>query len=174
MFQSARPNSVLYILHKTDEPFVETGTVINQPIPKPKYAIPTKFGQPQEMVVDLVVKIGEQTVNYNNLPAQLDIADTYSNSENIVVADSREALNSEILSQAQKSQDIADSKDYHEKLAKSYREVYTKINPEYAEKEAQKEEIKVLREQMTEMSKSVSELMNTNRLLIEKLSLKQM
>ena len=77
MFQSVRPNGQLYIFHKGDNPFLEMGTVINQPIPKPKYSIPMSLGQPQEMVVDLLVKANNQNINYNGLPAQLDVADTY-------------------------------------------------------------------------------------------------
>ena len=54
MFQSVRPNSPIYILHKGDNARLETGYVVNQPIPKAKYPIPHNFGQPQEMIVDLI------------------------------------------------------------------------------------------------------------------------
>ena len=63
MFQSVRPNSQVFIFHKTNNPSLEVGYVTNQPLPKPKYSIPQNFGQPQEMVVDLVVKVGNNTIN---------------------------------------------------------------------------------------------------------------
>lgn len=172
MFQSVRPNSQIYVLHKSDKPFVETVTVVSQPIIKPKYVIPNNFGKPQEMVVDITVKSDGQNLTYTNLPSQLDISDSYSNGENIVVADSREAMNSEILSLKQKSTEIINSKGYHEGLISCYDKILSDLNPELAEKQAQKEEIETLKHQMTDMSKNIEELMSANRLLIERLSVR--
>jgi hypothetical protein len=112
-------------------------------------------------------------VTYTGLPAQSDISDSYSNGENIVVADNREAINSEILSLKQKSTDIINSKDYHEELIKCYEKILSDLNPEFAEKKAQKEEIEILKSQMSDMSKNIEELMLANRSLIERLSHKQ-
>ena len=103
MFQSVRPNSPIYVFHKGDNPRLETGYVVNQPIPKPKYQIPQSFGQPQELIVDLIVKVGDTTYNLNSISAQLDISDSYSNGESLVISDSREAMNSEIISLKQKN-----------------------------------------------------------------------
>ena len=172
MFQSVRPNSQIFILHKGEKPFVETGIVVGQPLVKPKYSVPSAFGKPQEMVVDVAVKVNGDSVTYTNLPAQLDISDSYSNGENIVVADNREAINSEILSLKQKSTEIINSKEYHEGLLSCYEKMLSELNPEFAEKQAQKEEIENLKDQMSEMSKNISELMKTNSLLIERLSVK--
>lgn len=170
MFQSVRPNSQIYVLHKTEKPYYETGLVASQPVVKPKYSIPATFGTPQELVVDISVKIGDRIVNYAGLPAQQDIADTFSNGEGILVADSKEAFNSEILNQKQKSVDIVKSKDYHEGLIGVYDGIYKAVNPEYADKESQKEEIAMLKDKMEEMSKNVAEIMKTNVLLVERLS----
>lgn len=165
MFQSVRPNSPIYVLHKGDNPRLETGYVVNQPIPKPKYQIPQAFGQPQEMVVDLVIKLNDVTVNMNAIPAQLDIADSYSNGENLVISDSREAMNSEILSLKQKSIDLLNSVDYHKSLIANYDRLLSDFNPEMAEKQAQQKEISELRAQMNIMSKNMD-------LLIEQLKSK--
>ena len=167
MFQSVRPNSPIYVLHKGDNPRLETGYVANQPIPKPKYQIPHTFGQPQEMVVDLVIKLNDMTINLNAIPAQVDIADSYSNGENIVVSDSREAMNSEILSLKQKSVDLINSMNYHRALIKTYDKILSDFNPEMAEKQAQQQEITELRNQMNEMSKNMS-------LLLEQLKHKEL
>lgn len=169
MFQSVRPNSQIFIFHKGDTPSIEIGNVTNQPMPRPKYQLPATFGQPQELVVDLVVKIGDRTVNYNSLPAQLDIADSSSNGENIVISDSRDAMNAEILNLKQKSTDIVNSVDFHKGLIDEYEKVLAQLNPELAEKQEQKQELDTLRAQMAEMSRSISALMETNRQLIEKL-----
>lgn len=169
MFQSVRPNSQIFIFHKGDTPSIEIGNVTNQPMPRPKYQLPATFGQPQELVVDLVVKIGDRTVNYNSLPAQLDIADSSSNGESIVISDSRDAMNAEILNLKQKSTDIVNSVEFHKGLIDEYEKVLAQLNPELAEKQEQKQELDTLRAQMAEMSRSISALMETNRQLIEKL-----
>lgn len=162
MFQSVRPNSPIYVLHKGDNIRLETGYVVNQPIPKPKYQIPHTFGQPQEMIVDLVVKLNDLTVNYNSLPAQSDISDSFSNGENIVISDSRDAMNAEIMSAKQKSLDIINSIDYHKSLISQYDKLLSDFNPEMAEKQAQQKEIASLKSQINEMSKNMT-------LLIEQL-----
>ena len=156
MFQSVRPNSPIYVFHKGDNPRLETGYVVNQPIPKPKYQMPNAFGQPQELVVDLVIKLNDTTVNMNAIPAQLDIADSYSNGENLVISDSREAMNSEILSLKQKSIDIINSAPYHKNLINTYDKLLSDFNPEMAEKQAQQKEISELKAQMDEMSRNMA------------------
>ena len=156
MFQSVRPNSPIYVLHKGDNPRLETGYVVNQPIPKPKYQMPNAFGQPQELVVDLVIKLNDITVNMNAIPAQLDIADSYINGENLVISDSREAMNSEILSLKQKSIDIINSAPYPKNLINTYDKLLSDFNPEMAEKQAQQKEISELRAQMDEMSRNMA------------------
>lgn len=156
MFQSVRPNSPIYVLHKGDNPRLETGYVANQPIPKPKYQMPHNFGQPQEMIVDLVIKLNDISINLNSIPANLDIADSYSNGESIVISDSREAMNSEIISLKQKSVDLLNSMDYHKSLIVSYDKLLSDFNPEMAEKQAQQQEIAGLRNQIDELSKSMA------------------
>jgi len=169
MFQSVRPNSQIFILHRSDTPSIELGTVTNQPIPRPKYQLPAAFGQPQEMVVDLVVKINDRTVNYNSLPAQSDIADSSSNGENLVISDSRDAMNAEVLNLKQKSTDIINSVEFHKGLLEQYDKIIAQLNPEFAEKQEQKQELDTLRAQMAEMSRSISALIESNKQLIEKL-----
>lgn len=158
MFQSLRQNSQVYIFHKGNNPVLEIGTVTNMPVTKPKYAVPTTFGQPQEMVVDLVVKVNNQLVNYNSLPAQLDIADSYSNGESLVIADSREAMNAEILSFKQKSVDTINSIEVHKHIISGCDDILNNLNPEYAEKKQQQDEISALKSQMSDVSKTLATL----------------
>lgn len=173
MFQSVRPNSPIYIFHKGDNPRIEVGYVTAQPVTRPKYPVPPTFGQAQEAVVDIVVKINGQTVNYNGLPANLDIADSTSNGETIVISDSKEAMNAEIISLKQKSLDIINSVELHRTLANNCDKILSDLNPEFAEKQAQREEIDALKLQMVEMSRNIGDLMDANRRLIEQLSKKE-
>lgn len=125
------------------------------------------------MVVDITAKVNGQTINYTGLPAQSDIADTISNGDSIVISDSKEAMNAEILSLKQKSLDVINSVDFHRNLANSCDKILSDLNPEFAEKQAQREEIDSLKAQMSEMSKNIGDLMEANRRLIEQLSKKE-
>lgn len=158
MFQALRQNSQVYIFHKGDNPILEIGQVTNIPVARAKYQIPPTFGQAQEMIVDLVVKVGDNIINYNSLPAQSDIADSYSNGESIVISDSRDAMNSEILTFKQKSIDTINSIDTHKEIISKCEEILNKLNPEYAEKKQQQDEISTLKTQMSEMSENLANL----------------
>lgn len=167
MFQSVRPNSQIYILHKGDKLSLDVGYVTNQPIPKPKYSVPQTFGQPQELVVDIVAKVGDVTLNLNGIPANLDIADSYSNGENIVVSTSRDAMNAEVLSVKQKSIDTINSRDFHNNRITECDAILGILNPEYAEKQTQKEEMSELKNQVNvltaQVERLVEALMSKNR-----------
>ena len=158
MFQSLRQNSQIYIFYKGNKPSLNIGSVVNVSMPKPKYPITQTFGQSQEMVIDIIAKVNDVIVNYNSLPATLDIADSYSNGESIVIADSREAINSEILNYKQKSLDIINSIDIHKNIIQDCDDILNKVNPEYAEKKQQQDEILTLRNQISEMSLNLTNL----------------
>ena len=113
MFQSLRPNNQIFILHK-DTSLLEVGSVVSVSMPTPKYPVPQVFGQPQEMVVDIVAKVNNKEVTYQKLPASLDIADFGNNG--IVVADNKLAMNYEIMSLKQKSVDALNSVEYHQQV----------------------------------------------------------
>lgn len=166
MFQSLRQNSQIYIFHKGNNPILEIGYVVNIPITKPKYQVPPTFGHSQEQVVDLQVKVGDVMVNYSGLPAQLDIADSFSNGENVVISDNREAMNAEILSYKQKSLDVINNIDIHKNIISGCDDILNRLNPEFAEKRQQQDEIKTLKTQMNDMSQNLATLTG----LIEKLT----
>lgn len=158
MFQNLRQNSQLYIFHKGDKPYLETGYVTSVSPAKPKYGLPPTFGQTQDMVVDVIAKVNGIVVNYNMLPANLDLADTFSNNENIVITDNKEAMNSEILALKQKSVDMLNSMDYHKGMITSCDSILNDLNPEYAEKQQQQTEINILKTQMNDVSAALSSL----------------
>ena len=180
MFQSLRQNSPLYIFHKGNNPKLDIGYIINQPITKPKYTIPPTIGQTQEFITDLVVKVNNETINYNSIPSNLDVADCYSNGENVVISTTKDAINAEIASLKQKSIDILNSVDIHKQLIINYDKLLIDLNPEYAEKKQQEEEISSLKQQVGDMNKQigdmtnmVKELMDTNNRLIEHIKQKE-
>ena len=160
MFQSLRPNNQLFILHK-DKPLLEVGSIISVSIPTPKYPVQPMFGQPQEMVVDIIAKVNNQDITYQKIPANLDVADFGNNS--IVLSDNRDAMNSEIMCLKQKSVDILNSVDYHKGVITECDRLLSRLNPDLAEKQAQKARIDTLESQ-------ISSLMEMNKQLMARLS----
>lgn len=160
MFQNLRQNNQVYILHKEGKPVLEHGSVVSVSVPAPKYQIPPVFGQPQEMVVDIVVKVNNQDITYQKLPANADIADF--GTSGIVISDSRDAMNAEVLSLKKKSADTISSIDFHREVIECCDNILTGLNPEYAERRQQQEEIDGLKKQ-------VSELIEMNRNLMSRL-----
>lgn len=171
MFQQLRANSQLFILHKEEKPYVETGTVVSVSAPRAKYPMGQPLvGVPQlEMVVDVVANVGGQNTNLQGLPAGLDIADC-GQGGNVVVSCSREAMNSEIASMKQKSIDIVGSVNYHKSVIRGCDEMLTALNPEFAAKQAQEKEISDLKSQVSEMSRNMTELVAMNKKLMEQLN----
>lgn len=159
MFQSLRPNNQIFILYK-DKPQLEVGSIVSVSIPTPKYPVQPMFGQPQEMVVDIIAKVNNQDITYQKIPANLDVADFGNNS--IVLSDNKEAMNSEIMSLKQHSVDIVKSVDYHKNVISECDRLLTSLNPELAEKQAQKDKIDSL-------EKQIMMLMDMNKQLMSRL-----
>jgi hypothetical protein len=166
MFQSLRPNNQIFVLHK-DKSLLEVGSVVSVSMPTPKYPVPQVFGQPQEMVVDVVAKVNNQDVTYQKLPANLDIADFGNNG--IVIADNKLAMNSEIMSLKQKSVDALNNVNFHQQMIANCDKMLSDLNPEFAEKQQQQAEINELKTQVHDLTKGMSELMKVNKDLIAQL-----
>lgn len=173
MFQSLRQNSPIYIFHKGSNPLLEVGTVTNVPIPRAKYPSVPNFGQPQEMIIDLTVKVGDRVVNYSGLPATAEIADSSLNGDNVVVSDNRSAMNAEIFSYKQRSIDIINSVDQHKGIISGCDAILNDLNPEYAQKQQQDAKLTSLEEQMNTMAKNMQTLMESNKKLVEQLNRKE-
>lgn len=158
MFQNLRPNNTIYILKKDNRPIMEIGSVVSVSTPTPKYQMPPVFGQQQEMIVDVVVKVNNQDITYQKLPANADIAD-FGNT-GVVISDSREAMNAEVLSLKSKSIDTINSIDFHKGVIEGCDQILSGLNPEYAERQQQQAEIAELKNQITELMKMNKELIS--------------
>ena len=159
MFSNLRSGSQLYILHKDTTPYVEVGQVVSVSQPLPRYQT-SNFMAPQELVVDIVVGVNGTNITLQKLPANLDVADQGTANGSLFISTSREAMNNEISSLRQKSQDIVNSIDYHKKIIQDCEVLLQRLNPEFAEQKQQKQEIDTLKAQMSEMMSGMKELMS--------------
>lgn len=72
-------------------------------------------------------------------------------------------MNAEITAMKQKSSDILSSIDYHRGVIESCDKLLIQLNPEYAEKQRQQEEITLLKSQMGELARNMNALMEVIR-----------
>lgn len=114
---------------------------------------------PQELVVDVVVSINGNNITLQKLPANLDVADQGTTNGALFISTSRDAMNSEVNTLRQKSLDIINSVDYHKKIVQDCELLLQRLNPEFAEQKQQKQEIDMLKSQMSEMMSGMKELM---------------
>lgn len=158
MFSNLRTNSQIYILHRDATPYVEIGQVVSVSQPRSRYQT-NNFISPQEQVVDIVVGINGNNITLQSLPANLDVADQGTINGSLFISTTRDAMNTEINSMRQKSLDIINSIDNHKKIVQDCELLLQRLNPEFAEQKQQKQEIDMLKTQMSEMMNGMKELM---------------
>lgn len=158
MFSNLRTNSQLYILHRDATPYVEIGQVVSVSQPRPRYQT-NNFIAPQEQVVDVVVGVNGNNITLQNLPANLDVADQGTINGSLFISTSRDAMNTEINSMRQKSLDIINSIEHHKKVIQDCELLLQRLNPEFAEQKQQKQEIDMLKTQVSEIMNGMKELM---------------
>ena len=165
MFGQLRINNPLFVLTKQGSPSLEIGTVVSVTAPMPQLS---SIGQPTMYTVDVTARINDQNITYQKLPANMDVAD-FAGNGNVVVACSRESMNSELQAMRQRSVDVVKSVDYHKGMIQSIDKIIQDLNPEEAEKLALQKEVTDLKGQMLQMSQSVNALLEQNKQLMEQI-----
>lgn len=126
---------------------LKIGQVVSVSNPQPKYnqfcSAPT-YGVQPELFVDVKIKVGDETVEFKQLGANMSIA----NSGDVVVSDSREAMSAEIESMMRNSRQIIDSVPYHERVLASCDTMLRDLNPNFKKEKEQEEKIGALEQRM--------------------------
>lgn len=146
MFSGIRQGNLFYILEKGEDLNLKIGQVISVSNPQPKYNqfnATNAFSQP-EMVVDVKVKVGEESLDFKQLSANMNIA----NSGNVVVSDSKEAMSAEVEGLLRNSKHIIESVPYHERVVSSCDVMLRELNPAFAKEKEQEEKIGALEKRM--------------------------
>ena len=152
-FQNLRNNHQIYILHKDAVPTLEIGKITHISVPVPKYGTTSMYN---DLVLDLTAEVNGKLTNFQKLPAMSEIAD-FGN--NVVLATSKEAMNSEVASFKQRSMDILNSVEQHQSIISGCDEILQMLNPEIAEKQRQEQENKALRDEINSLKEMFSEFM---------------
>jgi hypothetical protein len=142
MFQGLRTNSLFYVLDKGENPNLRIGQVVSVSNPQTKY--PTFNNgftpQPMETVVDVKVKLGDEEVDFKQLPANGQIA----NDKNLVVSDNKDAMSAEVDAMLRQSKAILESVDYNKRVVESCEGMLQQLNPQIAKDKEQTEKINKL------------------------------
>lgn len=172
MFSGLRQNSLFYILDKTEKGLdLKIGQVISVSNPQTRYGqfnTTPSYPPQHDMVVDVKVRLGEESIDFKQLPANSNIA----NSGTLIVSDSTDAMNAEVDGILRASQQIIDSVPYNETVIKTGGVVKRQLNPHYAKEKEQEEKIGALEEKMGGIEDTLNNMMgmlskalgkNTNR-----------
>lgn len=136
MFSNIRQGAIIYLLNKSgqDGPTLKIGQVdtVSQLQPKHQTFTPgVNVGLPNmnEMVVNIRVKFEDGSLDFNQVPANLSLAD-FNNGT--VISDNRADMISEIEVMAQNSKQIISSVPYHHKVVNASDAMLKRLNPNFA------------------------------------------
>lgn len=168
MFQSLRNNQQFYILTKGANPRLDIGmvTAVTQPVMKFQNNIPQLGTQP-EYVVDVTVNVNGATQQFQKLPATKEFADFGVG--NMFVSMSRDAMNAEIGNLKKMSEDHLRRVEEERSKISVYEGILQQLNPEYAEKQRQEQEIATLKTQVTQIAQGYSNMESMMSQLLAKL-----
>ena len=157
MFQGLRTNSLFYVLDKGENPNLRIGQVVSVSNPQTKY--PTFNNgftpQPMETVVDVKVKLGDEEVDFKQLPANGQIA----NDKNLVVSDNKDAMSAEVDSMLRQSKAILESVDYNKRVVESCEGMLQQLNTQIAKEKEQTEKINKLEGKVSGIEGKIDKMM---------------
>lgn len=159
MFQNVRQNSPFYILDKGDEKSLLVGSVESVSNPTPRYSTsyPVQPYGGADMVVDIVVRVGEEKREYKQLPANLTIANF--GTSGIVVSDDRQAMCAEIEAWVMASKQHIESVPYHEDVVEKGEKMILLLNPQLAKEKEQEDRLCILENKFDKMMGMMSDVL---------------
>ena len=155
-FKELREGNQYFILHKTDKPFCEVGSVIGVTNlrPKPQNMVNGYPAMQPEMIIDISVKVGDDTVKLSSVPADKSIADYKpENGEKLVLSCDQTMINQEISAMLQNSQQILASIETHKSIIDNCELMLNQLNPQFKKEKEQESKIQSLENEIAEMKK---------------------
>lgn len=146
MFSGIRQGNLFYVLDKGNLS-LRIGEVESVSNPTDKFgqsAYPQNPYMQGDTHVDVVVKFGDESEKYEQLPSTASV----SRKNNLIVSDNREAMNMEVEAMLRSSRAVLDSMPYHERVLESCDTMLRELNPQFAKEKEQEEKIGQLEQRM--------------------------
>ena len=147
----------MYILNKGEEPSLKVGQVLSVTPPRPK--VNTQFmpnPMQMEQVIDITVKVGDDTKTFSGVNTALSIVDTGAN--NYVISDDKQAITNEIEAFGTLSQNALNSVAYHKKVVAACKQMMMELNPSMQKEADRDAKIGNLERELAEMRNGFAEL----------------
>jgi ribosome-associated translation inhibitor RaiA len=109
-----------------------------------------------DTTVDVTVRVGEETLEYKQLPSNLSIAN--SDQSQVVVSDSRESMTAEVEAMLRTSKGILESIPYHNSVIANCDSILRELNPQFAKEKEQEEKIGLLEQKMGNIETHLAQL----------------
>lgn len=164
-FQSLRPGSAIYILHRETTPQLIVATVQNKPEPKPRYMTQTPAATPAAYagtnmmapVVEVVARCGTEDVPFSNL-TPTDTSATYNNGQTFITT-TPDAMLPAVDAMIQESRKALEKVDFHKTVLVEGEKMLETLNPRYREEKEQKQDIANLKGQMGDIVNTMNTMM---------------
>lgn len=163
MFQTLRKGQSIYVLYR-NEPRIEIGEVESVGIPTPQLsAAPYTQYQPtmQRNCIDIKVRINEQVIDLQKLPADGIVADFGTGG--MVVSESKDAILQEIELMRTNSQKILDSIDLHKKNVERCTRLIEDLNPHLKQEAELRKQVESLTNELVSVKNQLSEVLNNQK-----------
>lgn len=158
MFQGLRASSPFYILYK-NEPRVAIGEVISVSNPVPQFgatAYQNGLMTTPKSFVDIKVRVGEEVLDLQKLPADSTIADFGGNG--MVVSESREAIINEVDGFKKASERVLADVGRHRKIVSECDKMLSELSPQLKREAEQAEEIENLKQGMGNLRDDLADI----------------
>lgn len=159
MFQGLRENAPLYILdkgcpHRLTIGYVEK--VINA-VPKDGLMTSVPLFNQQEMVVDVIVKIGDTSQKLERLPANKS-ATTPEDNPNVFVTENWDTMLAEVENIERKCDTELSKMPYYKTVKESLVDIKMTLNPQLAKEKERDDEIAQLKTEVSSIKGSIDEM----------------
>lgn len=149
MFSTLRQGSAIYILDKGENPQLKIGQVESISAPQPKISIPNYTGMAfnNETIVDIRVKVDNETLDFQKIPTNLSTAPI----GNIIISDNRDDMLTAVDAFMQNSRQILENIQYHKRVVEACDSMLVKLNPTYAKDKERDIAIEGMKTEMAEI-----------------------
>lgn len=158
MFQGLRVGSPIYLLSKS-EPKIDIAEVVSVGNPTAQYntaSFQNGSFVPPVNTVDIKVRIGEQVIDLQKMPAEQSIADF--GSAGMVVSESRDAIINEIDAFKKLSLRALEDVDKHKHIVSECDNMLASLNPHLKKEAEQAEEIANLKRGMADLRDDMTDI----------------